>query len=805
MKYRGMLVAFLLAVALTFSVMAADRDVTYENDLAKDLKSLGLFSGVSDTDFDLCRAPSRVEAIVMLIRLLGEEQTAKNGDFEMPFTDVPAWAAPYVGYAYKNGLTQGISPTEFGMGDATAGTYITFVLRALGYSDANGDFDWSKPYEFASDLGVLPSFVNVNKFWRADAVTVSYAALSVDMKYKALSLAEKLMQKNVFTSAEYLDNYSGVKITTKENEGKKKLTAEELFEKCSDSVFYVEVQSENGVPLSSGSGFFITSGGMAVTNWHVIKNADKVMVTLQNGETHEVQAVWDYNPELDYAIISIDGNGYTPLECNPFPLKTASEVYAIGSPKGMKNTITQGIISNSSRVVDQKRFIQTSAAISGGSSGGVLLNPYGEVIGITSNTYNDAQNLNFARPISVIASREIITGTSPSGINWKYMRCEFDKTEFSMLPGETVAVRFDAYYYTTDGEFPSYSIHSSDEEVAIGNAGVRNDEFYIFAKGEGTVMLRISGIRGDSPEIKVTVGEGETVIEHVGVVTSVKSLRLNKGAQKVIKTNSFTVNTDEKIAHLSARSKNSKIAKVEYLSSFPRVTGEGKEGNVVRKDLKSPSPKLIITGIKDGTTEIVISNDITGEEVTIPVTVGDCYNSSYEQLAKYVFENGEYSPSNNGALTYYSLEFGTTALNETLTLLYYPSRKEIHMQVISHFSDTMYFDIIIGEEPFKAYNKSTKNFDLDCAKFSLLIPSKGIKLEGEIPFDGFGDGKDDNVYLSSFTGQSDLRKSLMDAMPKTLVTMLYAFDVVYAEYIPEIAVSDFGFADVDYFAYGIEQ
>ena len=113
---------------------------------ANGLSQLRLFKGVGTfadgtVNFDLGRPATRVEALVMLIRLLGKEAEAEAGNWKHPFTDVPAWADKYVGYAYEKGLTKGSTATTFGTGNATAQMYLTFVLRALGYSDAaGGDF-----------------------------------------------------------------------------------------------------------------------------------------------------------------------------------------------------------------------------------------------------------------------------------------------------------------------------------------------------------------------------------------------------------------------------------------------------------------------------------------------------------------------------------------------------------------------------------------------------------------------------------------------------------------------------------------
>ena len=199
-------VLLLCASLPMLTVDAAARDITAEEQLAAKLKTLGLFRGVSDTDFDLERAPTRLEALVMLIRVLGKEADALATDGKHPFTDVPAWAAPYVCYAYANGLTYGVSETLFGSDIATATTYLTFMLRALGYSDAEGgDFSWNDPYALAKAVGLLPARVQVDNFLRADVVTISYAALFSSLKGSNLTLAGKLMAADAFSEKDFAE------------------------------------------------------------------------------------------------------------------------------------------------------------------------------------------------------------------------------------------------------------------------------------------------------------------------------------------------------------------------------------------------------------------------------------------------------------------------------------------------------------------------------------------------------------------------------------------------------------------------
>lgn len=185
-----------------------DVSVQSEQAMADDLKALGLFKGVSDTDYALDRAPTRIEAVVMLLRVLGKETAVQNLAYSHPFTDVPEWANAYIGYAYETGLAQGVSETEFGSGNASAAMYLTLVLRSLGYSDADGrDFTWQDPYTLASEIGVLHERVDIENFLRGDVVTISHAALSAKPNGSDEPLARQLIDAEMFTMDEFNDIY----------------------------------------------------------------------------------------------------------------------------------------------------------------------------------------------------------------------------------------------------------------------------------------------------------------------------------------------------------------------------------------------------------------------------------------------------------------------------------------------------------------------------------------------------------------------------------------------------------------------
>lgn len=206
MKHRlKKLSNFILAIALVLcTTLPAHAAASSEaENKATALKQLSLFQGVSETDFALDRAPTRVEAMVMLIRAMGKEAEAQSVGGTHPFTDVPVWADKYIGYAYEKGLTKGVSATSFGTGSADSDMYLTFMLRALGYSDAAGDFAWNAPDTLARAVGILPDTVNTETFLRADVALVSWAALEADLRGGEPRLAKKLMADGVFTGDEY--------------------------------------------------------------------------------------------------------------------------------------------------------------------------------------------------------------------------------------------------------------------------------------------------------------------------------------------------------------------------------------------------------------------------------------------------------------------------------------------------------------------------------------------------------------------------------------------------------------------------
>lgn len=173
---------------------------------AEVLFDLGLFKGTGfNADgtpvFDLDKNATRIQGIVMLIRLLGEEEAALACTAEHPFTDVPTWANSYVAYAYEKKYTNGTGNNTFGSDDKLLGkAYVTFVLRALGYNDAADDFSYNSALTFGAELGLLESGTCDGALYRDDCALLSYNALRTTLKDSDTKLIEKLEKDGAVTN-----------------------------------------------------------------------------------------------------------------------------------------------------------------------------------------------------------------------------------------------------------------------------------------------------------------------------------------------------------------------------------------------------------------------------------------------------------------------------------------------------------------------------------------------------------------------------------------------------------------------------
>ncbi len=201
------------------------------------------------------------------------------------------------------------------------------------------------------------------------------------------------------------------------------LTARQVADRHMAAVFrldtyYTEEAYENDVRSNGGSGFFISSDGLAVTNYHTIDSAVRATANLITGECFEVERVLFYDTEADLALLRVSRTtrdqkttvpSFSFLELAEDPaLRRGDPVYTLGVPLGLTLAISDGIVSATDHEVEGYTFpcVINTADISHGSSGGVLMNVYGRVVGVTTGAYSAGNNLYISVPLIPILSAD---------------------------------------------------------------------------------------------------------------------------------------------------------------------------------------------------------------------------------------------------------------------------------------------------------------------------------------------------------------------------------------------------------------
>lgn len=187
-----------LTLILSISVLTPVSGASLLSEKTADiLYNKGIFNGMGNDEngnpvFDLDSPAKRQQAATLLVTLMGKAEEAENTPVSIPFTDVAGWAAPYVSYAYNNGIVYGESDTYFAAdSDITLNQYLTMVLGALGYK-AGVDFTWDKAVYKALDVGLLDELNESASFTRGDIAVISHRALFTRLKDSDITLGESL-------------------------------------------------------------------------------------------------------------------------------------------------------------------------------------------------------------------------------------------------------------------------------------------------------------------------------------------------------------------------------------------------------------------------------------------------------------------------------------------------------------------------------------------------------------------------------------------------------------------------------------
>lgn len=219
-------------------------------------------------------------------------------------------------------------------------------------------------------------------------------------------------------------------------------SSSDIYNQNVSSIVYVATQN------STGSGVILKEDGTFVTCFHVIANADYILVKLEDGSIYNVNGFRYLNPLSDVAILTLDTNRkFKYITLNPSKnLKVGEKIYAISNPQGLQFVFSDGMINQYT-----KDYIQFSAPVSSGSSGGALLNNKGYLIGIITSQLdlNRSQNINFALPneyfISKIYNKAIINSNKLYWTDFVALNASSD--EYSMITEYALSKNNISMYY----------------------------------------------------------------------------------------------------------------------------------------------------------------------------------------------------------------------------------------------------------------------------------------------------------------------------------------------------------------------
>ena len=278
------------------------------------------------------------------------------------------------------------------------------------------------------------------------------------------------------------------------------------------------------ITTSSGSGtaFYIKDKEVFITNFHVVAGEKKV--SIQDSDRNRFIGYVVYvNHELDIAIIR---SKLTPKDTpnitldSELKIKSLQKIYVHGYPFGMPYTITEGVISAPNQLINTRRYIQTDAAVNPGNSGGPMLSIDGKLIAVTTSKLNQADNVGFGIPVSII-SKEIqeFQPEHPFQFHVKCDSCKYlitEETEFCQNCGNDInSSIFEHYDLSLFATFVEEALQLMDLDPILARAGKDYWEFH-----HGSALIRIFVFKDDflvatSPLNKLPQGNLSDLLEYI--------------------------------------------------------------------------------------------------------------------------------------------------------------------------------------------------------------------------------------------------------------------------------------------------
>lgn len=264
-----------------------------------------------------------------------------------------------------------------------------------------------------------------------------------------------------------------------------------LIQELEQSIYRINTAS------GSGTGFYNAEYDLVITNYHVVEGS--LQVSIENGKKDRFLANVVYiNPMKDIAFLKVEGMekpGAFIKTSHNHQCSARDEVLVLGFPYGMPFTVTEGIVSNPKQQVGDGTYIQTDAAVNPGNSGGPIIDKEGNLAGIVTSKFNDADNVGFAIPLEVLQEElELADEISLDSISVGCPSCNGlieEKTNYCPNCGADVAESyFDAKPLSDLAILLENAIQQMEVNPVLARAGI---EYWNFHKGSANIRLFIHG------------------------------------------------------------------------------------------------------------------------------------------------------------------------------------------------------------------------------------------------------------------------------------------------------------------------
>lgn len=181
-----------------------------------------------------------------------------------------------------------------------------------------------------------------------------------------------------------------------------KKDAQDIFAEVKDAIVYIAVRNLDG-SRGTGSGFIVDKSGLVLTNFHVVSAAKEIDVKLKDNSVYPVNEIINFDAKKDFCLLKINAPGELSVVAlgDSEALKIGEKIYCVGNPLGLEYSFSDGMLSGI-REFDGIKWLQFTAPVSPGNSGGPLINSKGEVVGMVTFFFERGQNLNFSLSINEV-------------------------------------------------------------------------------------------------------------------------------------------------------------------------------------------------------------------------------------------------------------------------------------------------------------------------------------------------------------------------------------------------------------------